>query len=191
MCPAEEKKWHSTSNIWLLCPGGSRLFWNFRQIAGAPSLKARLSWLFTWQVSTMGCENSFIMNMAVSFGFRPKMVWQGYGADFLSGDKFHVSDGLCHCRPSFLFGQHKVWIVWPLAAVHPDGVWLQQITIPSLDSNWFWRIIQKEIQCNPSLHHDIYHSQCSIPLTPANNPWHHHTHFSIKVNVFFFSVVWM
>lgn len=54
------------------------------KIAATPSLRTSLSCLFAWQVLTLGCLNSLIMNTAVSFGHGPEVVWRGQGAGFIS-----------------------------------------------------------------------------------------------------------
>lgn len=100
------ERWHSTSNTWLLCPWGTRQFWNWGKIADAPSLKASLSCLFAWQVSTLGCLNLPLMNSAVYFGCGLEVLQRGWRAGFNSGwwiPKFKVSDGLWHGRPNFTY----------------------------------------------------------------------------------------
>lgn len=49
-----------------------------------PFSETCLSCLFAWQVLTLGCFLSLIMNMAVCFGRGPEVVWRGRGAGFIS-----------------------------------------------------------------------------------------------------------
>lgn len=44
---------------------------------GSPFLRASLSCLFAWQVLTLRCFHSLIMNTAVCFGRGPEVAWLG------------------------------------------------------------------------------------------------------------------